>query len=160
MKKLLMILFPLALPLSVLAQQSNDEVAIIQTTYGIEKRKLVSDYMNIPQQQAIAFWSIYDDYEKERKDLGKERLTLIDQYAKNYATLSEDKADEIAEGVLANNLKLEKFHQAYYKKFKKATSAVTAAQFIQLELYLQSEIKREITNNIPFIGEIEKLRKN
>jgi hypothetical protein len=146
--------------LSGLAQTAGEDIAMIQNLYGMEKRKLVSNYMQIPQSQAAAFWSVYEQYEVDRRELGRKRIELIDQYAKTYKDLTDDKADEIAKGILENNVKLEKFHQSYYGKFKKATSAVTAAQFMQLELYLQSEIKREITANIPFIGEIDKLRKD
>jgi hypothetical protein len=143
------------------AQSSgNEDIAMIQNLYGMEKRKLVANYMQIPQSQAAAFWSVYEQCEVDRRELGRKRIELINEYAKTYKDLTDDKADEIAEGILENNVKLEKFHQSYYSKFKKATSAVTAAQFMQLELYLQSEIKREITSNVPFIGEIEKLRKD
>src|SRR5690349_18414057 len=160
MKRFVMMLPILAICFSVMGQSDNEEIALIQNTYGMEKRKLVTDYMKIPQSQAVAFWSVYDQYEIERRELGKEPFKLIDQYAAHYADLSNEKADEIARGILENNVKLEKFHQSYYAKFKKATSALTAAQFIQLEIYLQGVIMSEIQNNIPFVGEVEKLRKH
>jgi hypothetical protein len=160
MKTSVLIAVMVASSLSTFAQSGGEEIAMIQNLYGMEKRKLVQNYMQIPQSQAAAFWSVYEKYEVERRELGRTRIELIDQYAQNYKNLTDDKADEIAKGILENNVKLEKFHQSYYSKFKKATSAVTAAQFMQLELYLQGEIKREITSNVPFIGEIEKLRKD
>src|SRR5688572_6549123 len=160
MKIFVLFVWGICSALSGLAQTAGEDIAMIQNLYGMEKRKLVSNYMQIPQSQAAAFWNVYEQYEVDRRELGRKRIELIDQYAKTYKDLTDDKADEIAKGILENNVKLEKFHQSYYGKFKKATSAVTAAQFMQLELYLQSEIKREITANIPFIGEIEKLRKD
>ena len=141
-----------------LAQQSKDELAVVQNMYGIEKRKLVSDYMQIPEAQAVAFWSIYDKYESDRKELGAKRFDLIGQYADNYKSLTDEKADEIAKGILKNNVEYDKLHESYYGKVKKATSAITAAKFIQLEIYLQGEIRSEISENIPFIGEIEMLQ--
>jgi hypothetical protein len=146
---------------SSFAQRENlDDLTVVQTMYGIEKRKLVSDYMKVPEAQATDFWSLYDKYEAERKELGKARYLLIGQYADNYASLTEEKADEIAKGLLANSLKYEKLHEAYYSKFKKVTSAITAAKFMQLEVYLQSQIRNEVQETIPFIGEIELLQKN
>jgi len=139
-------------------QATSDEIAQVQTMYGIEKRKLVSNYMKVPEAQAISFWSLYDKYESDRKELGKERFTLITRFADNYASLTDDMADEIAEGILENNIKYDKFYQSYYGKFKKVTSPITAAKFMQLELYLQNEIKSETQSAIPFIGEIEMLK--
>ena len=140
------------------AQQSKDELAVVQNMYGIEKRKLVSDYMQIPEAQSAAFWSIYDKYEAERKELGAKRFELIGQYADNYKNLTDEKADEIAKGILKNNADYDKLHESYYGKVKKVTSAITAAKFMQMEIYLQGEIRNEISENIPFIGEIEMLQ--
>src|SRR5205085_6497772 len=106
------------------------------------------------ENQAVAFWSLYDKYEIDRRDLGKERIDLIGQYADNYRSLTDEKADKIASGILDNQIKFDKLHQSYYGKVKKATSAITAAKFMQLEIYLQSQIRSEIQETIPFIGEI------
>lgn len=145
---------------SSFAQALSDELAVMQNMYGIEKRKLVSDYMQIPESQATAFWSLYDKYEIERKELGKQRYMLIGEYADNYTSLTDEKADHIAKGLLKNTVKYDKLHEAYYSKVKKATSAITAAKFMQLEVYLQSQIRSEIQETIPFIGEIQKLQVN
>jgi len=143
--------------ISSFGQATKDEVAVMQTMYGVEKRKLVSDYMAIPESQATAFWGLYDKYEIDRKELGKERIDLIGQYADNYRSLTEQTADKIASGILENQINFDKLHQSYYSKVKKATSAITAAKFMQLEIYLQSQIRNEIQETIPFIGEIEML---
>jgi hypothetical protein len=40
--------------------------------------------------------------------------------------------------------------------FKKDLGGLTAAKYVQLELYLQTMIRAELQNNIPFIGELDK----
>jgi hypothetical protein len=115
--------------------------------------------MQIPEQQATAFWSLYDAYETDRRELGTRRYELIAEFADNYKNLTDEKADKIALGLLDNTIKLDKLHETYYGKIKKATSAITAAKFMQLEIYLQSQIRSEIQETIPFIGEIELLEK-
>lgn len=158
MKRILLTSFIALISLGCLAQTAKDELAVVQTMYGVEKRKLVTDYMKLPEAQATSFWSVYDDFEVERRALGKERFELIGQYADNFASLTDAKADEIAKGLLANTIKYDKLNEAYYNKIKKVTSAVTAAKFMQLEVYLQNQVKSEISETIPFLGEIEKTR--
>jgi len=161
MKSPVLIVILLVTSFSSFAQQTlSDEIVLMQNMYGIEKRKLVNDYMQIPQQQATDFWSLYDKYEVDRRDLGKERVLLITQYADNYNSLTDEKADEIATGLLSNTLKFDKLQQTYYTRIKKSTSPITAAKFMQLEIYLQSQIRSEIQETIPFIGEIELLQKD
>lgn len=153
------ILLPLIILMpTVLLAQNDDEIAMIQSMYGMEKRKLVVQYMNLTDITAAAFWPVYDQYEEERKELGQKRIGLIKQYAENYLNLTDEKADELAKGVLANNVAFEKLHQKYYAKFKKATSPLKAAQFLQLETFLQNQIRSAIQEEIPFIGELEELR--
>lgn len=155
---LLKILLLVSLPSFLVAQTVDEEITLIQTLYGVEKRKLVSDYMQIPDQFAEAFWKTYDQYEAERRELGHARLLLINDYAESFGSLTEETADKLAQAVLANNIQVEKLNESYYKKFKKETSALKAAQFMQLETYLQNVVRSEIQAGIPFIGEIERLR--
>jgi hypothetical protein len=55
---------------------------------------------------------------------------------------------------------MEKLLAKTYKKAKKAIGVTNAAKFIQLEIYFQTSIRMEIQDNIPFIGEIEKMKRN
>ena len=134
---------------------SKEEVAIIQEIYGKSKRDLVKDYIVLSEAQSASFWKIYDEYEAERKTLGQEKIVFLNDYAANYATLTDESADKIAKGVLKNNTDYDKLYSKFYEKFKKAIGAINASKFIQLEIYLQTEIRSEIQNSIPFIGEME-----
>jgi hypothetical protein len=155
MKKIILFLV-LTTSVSSFAQStSKEEVAIIQEIYGKSKRDLVKDYIVLSEAQSASFWKIYDEYEAERKTLGQEKIVFLNDYAANYATLTDESADKIAKGVLKNNTDYDKLYSKFYEKFKKAIGAINASKFIQLEIYLQTEIRSEIQNSIPFIGEME-----
>ena len=111
--------------------------------------------MKLAEPQAAAFWVIYDAYEEERKALGMRKMELINDYANNYEALNEEKADELTKASLKNNMEVEKLYSKYYGKAKKIIGSVNAAKFIQLETYLQTSIRSEIQDAIPFIGEVE-----
>ena len=66
----------------------------------------------------------------------------------------------LAKGTLKSNLGYEKLYDKTYTKAKKAIGAINAAKFIQLEVYLQTAIRSQILDSIPFIGEIEKSKVN
>ncbi|HRI19504.1 MAG TPA: hypothetical protein PLA68_01060 [Panacibacter sp.] len=156
MKKLFVIVL-LAVSTCSFAQNSmKDDIDIIQSLYGKNKKDLVNEFMKLPETQAAAFWKIYDAYETERKELGKKKIQLINDYAANYETLTDEKADELAKASLKNNMGYEKLYSKYYGKIKKVTGAVNAAKFIQLETYIQTAIRSEVQDAIPFIGEIDR----
>ena len=40
------------------------------------------------------FWKLYDEYEIQRKELGKKRIDLMEQYANNYNGMPAEVADK------------------------------------------------------------------
>jgi hypothetical protein len=157
MKKVIVILVLAVASFSSYAQSTfKEDVEIVQSVYGKSKSDLVKEYMNLSDEQATAFIKVYDNYEAERKALGQAKFQLINDYAANYNTLTDAKADELAKATLKNNLAYEKLYTKTYGHAKKAIGAINAAKFIQLEVYLQTTIRNEIQNSIPFIGELDK----
>lgn len=134
----------------------KEDVEVLQSIYGKSKADLVKQYMNLSDAQNVVFTKIYDKYEAQRNALGQAKFKLINDYAANYETLTDAKADELAKGTLKNHMAYEKLYCKTYGQAKKAVGAINAAKFIQLEVYLQTIIKAEILEAIPFIGELDK----
>lgn len=155
MKKVFL-LFAVTFSAVAFAQSTlKDDIDVVQSVYGKSKAELISQYMALTGAQATDFAKIYEAYEVDRKKLGQEKIQLINQYATDYAALTDDKANVIAKGVLKNNAGYDKLYAAYYEKVKKAIGALNASKFIQLEIYLQTEIRSSLQNAIPFIGELD-----
>lgn len=155
MKKVFLLL-AVAFSSATFAQSTmKDDVDVVQSVYGKSKSELVGQYMALTGIQATDFAKIYDAYEVERKKLGQEKIQLINQYATDYGTLTDAKADAIAKKALKNNVEYDKLYSTYYEKVKKAVGATNATKFIQLEIYLQTEIRSSLQNAIPFVGELD-----
>jgi hypothetical protein len=137
------------------AQSRKSEVEIIQEAFGLEKKAAVAKFMNFSD-SAAAFWKIYDEYEVERKKLGKDRIQIIVEYAKNYPNVPDEKLVELFERVQSIKKSSDNLEATYFKKIQKEYGASKAAQFWQLESYFNSIIQANIFNEMPFIG--EKLR--
>jgi hypothetical protein len=155
MKKVFLVA-SLAFAMTSFAQNSlKEDVEIVQAVYGKSKSELVTQYMALSADKAAVFAKVYDAYEVERKKLGQEKAELINQYAVDYAALTDEKVDVIVKGTLKNNQAFDKLYSSYYEKTKKAIGALNAAKFIQLEIYLQTEIRSALQNSIPFVGELD-----
>jgi hypothetical protein len=149
--KLFALLIFFAIPLITNAQQINDEIKLIQSAFGMEKRALVEQYMALPADSG--FWPVYEAYETERRDLMKQRILLINEYLEKLPNLNEADADQLALKAMKNSASLTGLTAKHYKKIKGQIGAVNAAKFIQLENYVQSTILLAITESMPFIGE-------
>jgi hypothetical protein len=155
MKKLVLIFAALITTFGLKAQTNTDDVAIVQSLWGKEKRAIVTDYMKLSSTEADGFWKQYDAYETARKTLGAERIALINDYVKNYGTLTDAKATELINKVSSNNISIEKLLLKTFKNMSKVISPVKAAQFIQLEKYFIMSIQMSIQDGLPFIGELD-----
>lgn len=158
MKKILFILFSI-LGLNAVAQTSVDEILLIQDLYGKSKADVVEEYLSLSDTQA-AFKPIYDKYEAERKALSQQKIMILEDYAKNYATLSDAKATELTAKNLKYDQDSQKLLSKTHSKLVKAIGGINAAKFVQLEVYLQVTIRAEIQDAIPFIDELDKTKKH
>ena len=142
---------------SASAQITKDDVNLIQAMYGKDKRDLMQQYMTFNDSaKAKAFWKLYDSYEADRKKLGQDFISILQDYANNYSTLDDKKADNLVSRTSANNLAYENLYSRYYTQMKPVIGALKASQFFQLEGYLRSSIKVAVLDEIPFIGEIDR----
>jgi hypothetical protein len=154
MKKLV-ILCLLALLAPGIKAQTSDEISMIQSLWGMEKRAIVEQYMPLVPTEKAAFWAEYDAYEVARKELGKQRILIISEYVENYGSLTNEKATELMNKAIGNNIALQKLSQKTFKNLSKVIPAVKAAQFIQLENYFATVLQMDIQESLPFIGELQ-----
>jgi len=143
----------------VMAQDTSmNEMTIIQEEWGMAKKEVIGAYMEMDDTKAAAFWPVYDSYAMERKELGKERFAIIQDYANVYENINDAQAIDLTNRMFKNNIAIEKLQLKYYKKMSKVVSPVEATKFIQLEKYMETVIRSEMTEIIPFIGEMEGAR--
>ncbi len=154
MKKTLFLLAALMISSILFAQTVKEEVDLFQAAFGMEKKAMVAEFVTPAPEQADAFWALYDEYENQRKVLGKERMELLLYYAAKYATLTSEEADAWTLAVIALQKKTDALLNTYYKKVKKATNGIVATQFYQIEIYILTAIRMEILENVPFIEEL------
>lgn len=155
MKKTLVIGILCFLALGVKAQ-TNDDIAFFQSIWGMEKRAIVEAYMDgLSPEAASTFWTEYDAYEAGRRELGKERVMILSDYAEYYASLNDDIARDLVLRTSANNIAIQKLLKKTFTKMSKAVGAVQAAKFVQLENYFLTAIQMTILEGIPFVDEFK-----
>ena len=155
MKKILMLALFAIGTISSNAQQTKDEIAILQSAYGMQKRDLVAKFMDVNEAQSATFWSLYEEYEVARKAIGTKRANNIMEYAKNYETITDENVQNMVKVSMEVNKEFNALWEKTYKKMSKALSPKTAAKFYQLELYLENMVRTELSESIPMIDELK-----
>jgi len=140
---------------SLFAQSNTEEVDLMQSVFGMEKKAMISDFIQIDGTKGDAFWELYDAYEIKRKELGKRRLTLLNSYVDSFDSLDDVSTKKILNEMMSLQTTTDKLIGSYAKRMEKKVDVKTAAQFYQIEGYILSKIRTSILENIPVIGEFD-----
>jgi hypothetical protein len=146
--KLLSLVFIAFLSLGIFAQSNQDEIELMQSLYGMEKRDIVAEFIELSEVQEQEFWTLYDAYENERKELGKKKFQLLQSYVDDYGQVKAEDADNFMKQAIPLRIKSDKLTDNYYKKIKTKTDPIVAMQFYQIENYLADAIKMELLEDI------------
>lgn len=155
MKKIIILLAVIAISVSAKAQSNKEVVDFYQSVFGMEKKMIVNQFIQLEGEAATSFWEIYDAYEVVRKEEGVKRFNLLNKYAENYADITDDSANEMLKEALALKKSGLKTLTKFSKKIAKSNGGKVAAQFYQIENYFNNTIALAITESIPFVGEMD-----
>ena len=133
----------------------NENIDLVQSVIGIKKKEAFKSFMILNNSNNDIFWELYDEYELKRKELGKERIELLENYVNKYDNMNEESTAMALKQMITMTSDLNKLIASYSKKIKKSAGAKPAGQFFQLETYITSVVRVSIMENIPLIGEFE-----
>ena len=122
----------------------------MQAIFGMEKRTAVKDFILLEVSEVKAFWKNYDEYEIKRKEYGKERIVLLDKFANQYDSMTDQESIAWMKSVLSLRERNENLIEKYYKRLMKECSPTVAMQFYQIESYVLAGIRFQILENVPF----------
>ena len=155
MKKLTTTLFALAICYSTIGQITTTEFEMVKSVFNVEKKVMLTEFLQLSDPDSQKFWPIYNDYQSERGKVADTRMSLLNRYAEQYENLTDEQADAPvmeAMGLQKTELALKK---KYYTQVKKALGAKVATSFWQFEEYIQTAVRYSLFESIPFVGEME-----
>lgn len=136
------------------AQTSDAEAEAIVNLLGVQKKEAISKLVPVSGKDSVAFWKLYEEYHQLNKATAKSRITLYEKTAMAYTNMTPAVADSLANKYFSNRMEQEKTLETYYKKIKAATNAVVAFEFYQAEVYLLTQIRAQIMQQIPTYGQL------
>ena len=101
MKKIIAILILSLAFITLKAQTSHEEIDYVQAIFGMEKRSAVKEFIELSPGEANDFWKNYDAYEIVRKEMGKERIVLLEKFISEYALMSDQESIEWMKAVIS-----------------------------------------------------------
>jgi len=128
-----------------------DNMELVREKMRADKKLFVAEGMQLTETEAKAFWPIYDSYQKELGKLFDREIKLIQNYAKNYETMSDEVAKSLVDEYMAIEGDHLKLRQSYLPKFRKVLSEKRVARYYQLENKIEAVIEYDIAKQIPLM---------
>ena len=148
MKKIYSLLTAILFVTIGFSQTYQDDLELIQSLYGMEKKEVVDEFVELDPNEEGTFWELYAEYEAKRKTVGKKKYAVLWNYVNDYGTIRAEDAERIMNEILPLRIESDKLIVNYYKKVKSKTDAVVAMQFYQIENYLEVLVRTELLEEL------------
>ena len=155
LKPAILSLILLCLVFSAKSQTTDAEAEAIINLLGVQKKQAIAKLVPVSGKDSVSFWNLYNAYEKENKTFALSRLALYEKTAASYSNMTAAVADSLAMKYFENRVDQEKSMEVYYKKIKDATNAVIAFEFYQAEVYMLTQLRAGIMQQIPTYGQLK-----
>jgi hypothetical protein len=144
--------FLLAAAMPAAAQEKpTDTMQMVKEKLKADKKLLIADNMQLTEKEAKAFWPVYDNYQKELGKVNERLLKLIDDYGKNYDTMTDKKALELTNKYLELEAERVKQLRACIPRVVEAVGARKAARYMQLENKITAVVRYDLAAEIPLV---------
>jgi flagellar biosynthesis/type III secretory pathway protein FliH len=127
-------------------------VELLRSDVRQQKAEIMGSVMELSAADAAKFWPIYTEYDAELTKLNDQRVANIKEYARTYAQMTDEKADELIKNGMSYQKQRGELLAKYYDRFKQELGGITAARFVQVEHQLLSLIDLRIAAELPVVG--------
>ena len=124
---------------------------LLRSDVGAQKIEILTEALDLNDQQAAAFWPIYHEYDAKLTRLGDRRVALVKRFAASYGRMTNEDAGTFAKDWFALQEERLTLREQYFKKIAKVTSNLVAARFVQVENTLGMLIDLQIAAEAPLM---------
>ena len=124
-------------------------IEMLKSDLKTQKVAVVTEAMGLTEEEAEIFWPIYRELDAELSKIMDRRVALIKDYAENWDTLTDEKADELIKASFKLNKDRDKLGEKYYKEFAKALSPKVGARYMQIDNAISLLLRLQIAAELP-----------
>lgn len=143
----------LASPAALAEDKPADNMAILVEKVRADKKLLVASNMELTEQEAAAFWPVYEAYQKDLQALNSRTRIAIESYASAYnqGAVPDETAKKLLDEALAIEADEVDLKRSYVSKFQKVLPAAKVARYYQIENKVRAAVRYELAAAIPLV---------
>jgi hypothetical protein len=124
---------------------------IVKEKIRTDKKLFIATNMKLTESETKAFWPVYETYQAELGKLRDREIKLIEEFAANYETMSDDVAKKLLDNSLSIDSGNVKLRQSYLAKFRGVLADKKVARYYQLESKIDAVLEYEMAKRIPLV---------
>jgi len=131
--------------------QTPEEQQIARDKMKADKKFVVSDNLNLTGSESKVFWPLYEAYQADQDKLDDRLIAIIQDYAKNYKTMTDAVALKIITQRTDLDVERTKLVQSYLPKFSAVLPGVKTARYYQVEYRVRLLLSLDLAKQIPMV---------
>ena len=136
---------------AVAEEKPADNMDLVKEKIQTDKKLFIATNMQLTESEAKAFWPVYQDYQAELAILRDREIKLIEEFANNYESMSDDVAKNLLDDSLSIDLDHQKLRQSYLSKIRGVLPDKKVARYYQLESKIDAVLEYEMAKRIPLV---------
>jgi hypothetical protein len=144
MKKIQLVLILVFLAMTAGKAQNTTREKLDAYRIGFFTKK-----MNLTSEEAEKFWPAYNDYQKKKNELQRERIMLVRDFNQNESALSDKELTEIGDNLIATFSRENEMAQEFHKKLRELLSPDKVIRYYQAENQWKAQLLNELQENRP-----------
>jgi hypothetical protein len=141
--------FGAAVPSIAQTTNAKDDVELLISQIQTDKRAIVLRTLDLSDAQVAAFTPIYDAYQAEMKVLMERGGAMLDKFAANFGSMTDEAAKEILKEAFTIRDDRNATMRKYAKKLERELPAVKVLQWVQIENKLNTLLDVQAASVIP-----------
>ena len=133
------------------AQSIDDQIQVARGALQADRKATVAGAMQFTEQEAKAFWPLYDRYRAGMDKSGDALLKLIKEYAQLYPNVPDKRAKAMLNELGELQEERVETRNSYLKKMEKVLSPAKTLRFAQVESRLDLALQIEMAAQIPLV---------
>jgi hypothetical protein len=134
------------------SQASMDQnVKLLREDLRSKKKQLIAANLALTDTEATKFWPLYDQYVAELVQTNNEKYAVIQEFAKNWGTMSDAQALDLTKRSLAVDAKVAALRSKYVPIFNGVLPGTKTATFFQLDRRIGMMIDLQLASQLPLV---------
>ena len=133
------------------ATVSDRDLQLLRKDLRSQTKQIVAANVTLTAAEAQKFWPIYDQYAAELAKINDTKLSLIKEYAANYAAFTDAQAQSIMERWTAADDAAIQLRIKYIPILQKVLPGKTVALFFQVDRRIGVLMDLQVASDIPLV---------